>query len=80
MAPTGNLGRAPGILIWYSTNDITGIMFGLGVASTTVSQSFYYDSFMVTEGSTVYNYADGASTNWIRVGTPHDSASMGPAL
>ena len=107
VAPTGGLGRAPGILIWYSTNgsswnesfgpkapaaagtytvshtitlpnDITGIMIGLGVASTTASQSFYYDSFMVTEGSTVYPYADGSSTNWLWVGTPHDSASMGP--
>lgn len=108
-APTGSLGRAPGILLWYSTNgsswienfgpkaptapgtytvshtvtlpsDTTGVLIGFGVASTTASQTFYYDSFMVTEGSTVYNYGDGASTNWIWTGTPHDSSSTGPAL
>ncbi len=108
-SPTGGLNRAPGILLWYSTNgsswnenfgpkaptapgtytvshtitlpsDTTGVLIGFGVASTTASQTFYYDSFMVTEGSTVYTYADGASTNWIWMGTPNDSSSTGPAL
>lgn len=58
----------------------TGVLLGLGVATSTSGQYFYYDSFMVTEGTTVYTYADGASTNWAWLGTPHASASTGPAL
>lgn len=39
-----------------------------------------FDDFMVTAGSTVYNYADGSSPNWIWTGTPNNSTSKGPAL
>lgn len=107
VAPTGGLGRAPGILYWYSTNgsswtesfgpkasttpgtqtvsytitipsDATGILIGFGVASTTASQSFYYDTITIVEGSTVYQPADGLSTNWVWLGTPNASASSGP--
>lgn len=109
VAPTGGLGRAPGILVWYSLDagawnedfgakspatpgtytvsktislpsNTTGVLIGFGVASTTVSQVFYYDSFMVTEGSTVYPYADGSSANWVWTGAPNASSSTGPAL
>lgn len=37
-----------------------------------------YDSFMVTEGTTLYNYADGNSANWIWNGTANASTSTGP--
>lgn len=108
-APTGNFGRGPGILFWYSTNggswiedfgpkapttpgtytvshtvtlpaNTTGVLIGLGAASSTVSQNFFYDSITVTEGSTVYAPADGFSPGWIWTGVPNESASTGPAL
>lgn len=60
-------------------SDATGVLIGLGAASSTAGQYFYYDSFMVVEGSTAYTYGDGASTNWAWLGTPHASASTGPA-
>lgn len=108
-APTGGYTRAPGVLVWYSTNgtswttdfgpkapttpgtytvshtvtfpaNTTGAIIGFGVASSTISQQFFYDSVMVTEGSTPYTYADGASAGWIWLGTPQESASTGPVL
>ena len=38
------------------------------------------DAFMITEGSALYNYADGDSPNWVWSGTPHSSTSTGPLL
>ena len=35
---------------------------------------------MITEGPTLYNYADGASTGWAWSGAPNNSTSTGPAL
>lgn len=61
-------------------SDATGVIFGFGAASSTASQSFYYDSIMVTEGTTQYTYGDGTSPNWVWTGTPHESISTGPAL
>ena len=58
----------------------TGVLIGLGTASSTTGQYFYYDSIMVEEGSTAHTYGDGASTNWAWLGTAHASASTGPAL
>ena len=44
------------------------------------SETLDVDGVMITEGSTLYNYADGASTNWDWTGTPHASTSTGPEL
>lgn len=55
----------------------TGIVVGFGVASSTASQIFYYDSVMVTEGSTVENFADGNTPGWIWKGTVNASSSTG---
>ncbi len=38
------------------------------------------DAFMFTEGAVLYGYADGESPSWDWNGTPHNSASTGPAL
>ena len=46
----------------------------------TGSGIMYYDSIMLTEGSTTYNYGDGNSANWIWDGTANLSSSRGPAL
>jgi len=48
--------------------------------STNAGVPIYYDGVMVTEGSTLYNYADGSSDNWIWNGTANASTSTGPAL
>lgn len=61
-------------------SNTTGVLIGLGVASTTQYQNFYYDSVMVTEGSTVYTPADGLSPGWVWTGAANASASTGPAL
>ena len=37
------------------------------------------DAFMLTQGSNLYNYYDGSKDGWSWVGTPHASASFGPA-
>lgn len=42
------------------------------------SGTVYYDSIMLTEGSTAYTYADGNTPNWIWNGTPNNSTSTGP--
>jgi prepilin-type N-terminal cleavage/methylation domain-containing protein len=36
------------------------------------------DGFMLTQGSTLYTYADGTSQNWAWNGTAHASTSTGP--
>lgn len=108
-APTGNLGRRPGVLYWYSTDNsswveqfgpkapatagthrishtftlpsnATGMLIGFGVASTTASQTFYYDDIMITKGGRDVKYADGTSPAWIWDGTPHASSSRGPEI
>ena len=38
------------------------------------------DSVMITQGSSLPNFADGYSPNWIWIGTPNISPSTGPAL
>lgn len=47
-------------------------------ATFAVGDTVDFDAFMVTEGSTLYNYADGNSTNWIWNGTTNSSTSTGP--
>jgi hypothetical protein len=47
--------------------------------SNTATDVVYWDSVMLTSGSSVYNYADGNSTDWTWNGSPHSSTSTGPA-
>lgn len=61
-------------------SNATGVIIAFGAASSTASQYFYYDSIMVTEGSTTYTYGDGTSSGWVWSGVPHESPSTGPAL
>ncbi len=44
------------------------------------NSTFYTDSWMFTEGATLYDYADGTYANWSWADTPHASASFGPAI
>jgi len=49
------------------------------LSGTTVAQGQYVelDGFMLTTGSTVYNFANGNSPNWAWNGTAHNSTSTG---
>lgn len=53
---------------------------GAGASNWQVNDALDGDAAMITAGSTLYNYADGASTNWVWNGTPHSSTSTGPPL
>jgi prepilin-type N-terminal cleavage/methylation domain-containing protein len=58
----------------------TGVVLGLGGSSSVIGEAVYYDNVIMTTGSTVYNYADGNSSNWVWNGTLNNSTSTGPAL
>ena len=45
-----------------------------------LGDTYYIDEIMLTEGSTVYPYADGDTPGWAWDGTPGNSTSRGPAL
>ena len=49
-------------------------------ASAPSGATLYVDDIMATQGSTLYAYADGSSTNWAWNGTAHSSTSRGPGL
>lgn len=61
-------------------SNATGIYLGFGAASSTANQIIYYDSIMLSEGNSTYNYADGGTTGWAWNGAPNSSTSTGPAL
>lgn len=50
------------------------------LSSQPAGTSSYADDLMVTEGATLYDYADGNSPNWIWNGIPNNSTSTGPPL
>jgi hypothetical protein len=52
----------------------------VGVSQPPISDTFYADGFILTQGSTHHSFADGNSPNWIWNGTPNNSTSTGPAL
>jgi len=56
-------------------------MYVLNAAATTTSGTqFWTDGFMLTEGNTLYSYADGNSGGWVWDGIAGNSMSRGPAL
>ena len=75
---------APGIYTVSHTLVIpanaTGVLLGLGAASSTASQVINYDSIMITESNAIYNFADGNTAGWIWNGTQDGSSSTGPAV
>lgn len=105
---TGNFTRAPGVLLWVSTDgatyatnfgpkvnpaagtytvshtftlpsNTTGAELGFGAASSTANQIVYYDSIILTRGSTVHTFADGNTNGWAWSGAQNASTSFGPA-
>lgn len=49
-------------------------------ATNSANNYVYYDSIMLTEGSSTYGYADGNTPNWVWNGTTNLSTSTGPPL
>ena len=45
-----------------------------------VNDTLDADAFMMTQGSSRYNYADGDTTNWVWNGTANGSSSTGPPV
>lgn len=48
--------------------------------TTTAGMQFWTDSFMITETDTLYNFADGNTTDWTWSGTQDNSTSSGPGI
>jgi len=63
------------------TSTVTSPTVHLIVYSTSgaVGDVITTDKAMVTQGSSLYTYADGTSPNWTWIGTPNNSVSTGPA-
>jgi len=55
-------------------------LYVLNSGGSTAGMQFYVDSIMFTEGPSLYNYADGESSNWTWNSTPNNSTSTGPPL
>ena len=51
-----------------------------GTTRPAVGDTFDVTAYQITEGSTLYNYADGDSQNWAWSSTPNVSTSSGPPL
>jgi prepilin-type N-terminal cleavage/methylation domain-containing protein len=69
----------------YSTtftcpSDVTPDIRIIMRTGSTIGQTVSYDAVMVTEGTGVYNYADGNSPGWIWNGTVNNSTSTGSPL
>ncbi|MDN5275911.1 MAG: prepilin-type N-terminal cleavage/methylation protein [Candidatus Saccharibacteria bacterium] len=51
-----------------------------GAVNWAVGSTLDGTGLMITEGNTLYNFADGASTNWAWSGAVNNSSSTGPPL
>ncbi len=49
-------------------------------ATNTATNQVSWDGVMMTKGTAQYSYGDGDSAGWAWMGTPHNSASFGPAV
>ncbi|MNY42898.1 hypothetical protein D3C86_1778260 [compost metagenome] len=67
-------------LAWQSspTNPIGAFQVYRNGASTGTAV-IRVDAAMITQGDTLYQYADGSSSNWTWMGTPNNSTSKGQA-
>ena len=66
-----------------STTGVTtvgSVYVNMLTATGVVGETYYVDEVMLTQGTTVYNYADGDSSGWAWDGTVGNSTSRGPAL
>lgn len=52
----------------------------IGAPNTPAGTGAYIDSVMLTDGTALYEYADGGSPNWDWTGTVNNSVSTGPPL
>ena len=62
------------------TADVYVRQTGIYNFTVVAGDTLWFDEFMMTKGSTLPNYADGDSTNWVWNGALNNSTSTGPAL
>lgn len=53
----------------------TGAWIRMYNGASSGNGTVWWDSVMITEGSTLYNYADGSSTNWVWNGIPANNVT-----
>jgi len=59
----------------------TTTQFSLMIRTVTaIATTFWVDGAMLVEGSNIYTYADGSSSNWAWNGTAHNATSTGMPL
>lgn len=57
----------------------SSLVSGSGASTWNVGDYIEMSDYMLVQGTTPYNYADGNSTNWVWNGTANASTSTGPA-
>ena len=62
------------------TAKLTISLQGAGDVNWNPGDKLHTTGLMITQGSTLYNYADGNSPGWSWTGTPNASTSFGPPL
>lgn len=67
-------------LTWTSSATPNGNISFMRNGTATGTGAIRIDNLMITQGSSLYNYADGASPGWIWNGTAQNSTSKGLAL
>ena len=79
--PVNTWTKVTGTLTLTSTQ-VAGTLFKFGYhrGTPTTGEVVYIDDVMITKGSTLYNFADGRTTNWIWNGAANNSTSTGPPI
>jgi prepilin-type N-terminal cleavage/methylation domain-containing protein len=78
--PPNSAGSTRVSLTFTVPSSITGLQIRFyNGATNSAANPVYWDAIMINEGSTVYSYADGYSSNWVWNGTPYNASSTGPA-
>ena len=77
---SANVGTYPLSLTFSLPAGATEAFIRLYHGGNTGTGPVYYDSLMLTEGTTRYDYADGDMDGWIWNGTPNESSSTGPVV
>lgn len=73
----GQVSRLSATVTFAASGSLTGYVLR---SSGAVASSYDIDSVMMTDGTTLHNYADGNSAGWAWTSTVNNSTSSGPPL